>query len=147
MVILIRPVVKTMNKDNSKEKKALSDRVTAYIYSRDDLDLMRLTVKGLADIFGVNRSHLSRMVRRDLGLKVEKMLKNEQMLRAAHILQLPENEHVTIKKISDDLGFSRSDHFIRLFRRYYHLTPVQYRESKKEKRRRETLEALKTDKS
>ena len=116
-------------------KKKLSDRIAAFVYSMDSKPLMRLTVRDLTKVFRIDRSNLIRTFKEETELDMEKFLKQEKMFRAAQILMVPQYEHLSIKTISEELGYCRSDYFIRQFKNYFLLTPRKFREYKKEMRR------------
>lgn len=116
-------------------KKKLSDRIFAYVYSMDSRRLRRLTVKDLTKVFSIDRSRLTRTFKEETELDMEEFLGKEKMFRAVHMLMAPEFDHLSIKSISEELGYCRSDYFIRQFKNYFLLTPGKYREYKKEMRR------------
>jgi YesN/AraC family two-component response regulator len=102
----------------------------------DSKSLMRLTVKDLTKIFSIDRSYLTRTFKEETELPMEEFLRKEKMLRVVHMLMAPEFEHLSIKSISEELGYCRSDYFIRQFKKCFLLTPRKFREYKKEMRRK-----------
>lgn len=108
------------------KKSNISDRVVEYVINRSTKEFQNLTVSELARIFGVNRCYLSRKFKGDKDFTLCEFLAREKLFRAVGILK--ENNRLTIKELSEKLGFANSNYFIRIFKRHFGTSPGRYRE-------------------
>ena len=78
----------------------------------------------LARRCGLSRRHFYRCFEAEYGMPVNEFIRRRRLVQAAHDLL-----HTTrpLKEIADDAGFRNLSYFIRQFRRFYSLTPGQYR--------------------
>jgi two-component system response regulator YesN len=67
----------------------------------------------------VNSSHLSRLFKREMGIPFSAYVLDKKMERAKQML-LAQHK---IGDVADSLGFTDSSHFIRVFRKYWGMTP------------------------
>jgi two-component system response regulator YesN len=116
---------KLLNKNKTKSR-SLSDRVVEYVLTRNIDELAVLTVEGVAHKLNINRSHLSRTFRAEKNFTIEEFVFKIKIIRAASLLK--DNADLTIKEIAKKMGFCRCDYFIRIFKRYFGITPARYRD-------------------
>ncbi len=83
-----------------------------------------LTASVIADKFGYNRDYLSRLFKKAMGMNLQEYILAQKLSRAKSLLA---GSNRTVKQIAHDVGFSDEKYFIRLFRKYEHLTPTGYR--------------------
>ncbi|UCH92336.1 MAG: helix-turn-helix transcriptional regulator [Candidatus Aminicenantes bacterium] len=107
----------------------LSDRVVEFVLKCPDEELGVLSVRKLARIFDVSESFLSRKFRISKPYSIGKFIFRERMFRAASLLK--ENNQITIKSLSETIGFYDYNYFIRAFKKFYGISPSQYRNCKK----------------
>lgn len=107
----------------------LSDRAVKFVLKCTDEELGALSVKKLANVFEVSESFLSRTFRRSKPCTIGKYIFRERMFRAASLLK--ENKHTTIKSLSEAIGFYDYEYFIRTFKKFYGVSPCQYRNAKR----------------
>lgn len=110
----------------SMKKGTLSDRVIEYILHSSLEELREVTVYRLAQIFRVNRCYLARRFKGDKDFTLCEFLVREKLFRAAAILK--ESDRVTINELSELIGFSNANYFIRIFKEYFGTSPGRYRE-------------------
>jgi AraC-like DNA-binding protein len=103
----------------------LIDWITEYVYTRPTEDLGHLTVSILADRFRRNRAYLSRRFHREKEVTLQKFLIQEKLRRGTLLLRNDRN--LTVKAVTEILGFSSSEYFIRIFKRQFGLTPSRFR--------------------
>ena len=58
------------------------------------------------------------------GENFTKMIRKQKMEKARHLLLETKN---SIEKISEETGYNSADHFSRVFRQYYGISPQKYR--------------------
>ena len=85
-----------------------------------------LTLNTLAKYFHYSESHLSILIKKNLGLKFTTLITNLKMEDAKNYLI---NTNLPIEKISEYVGYNSVEHFSRMFKRYYKKSPQQYRKS------------------
>ena len=83
-----------------------------------------ITVDSLAHQFGVNRSYLSTIFKKECGESPAVYIKRKKIEEACRILRSSDK---SISEISLALGFSSQSHFTRVFREQTGKTPLKYR--------------------
>lgn len=108
------------------KKSNISDCVVEFVLNCSNEDFQSLTVSKMATLFNVNRCYLSRRFKKDKEFTVCEFLVREKLFRSVGILK--EDTQLTIKEISEKLGFANSNYFCRIFKRHFGTTPGRYRE-------------------
>lgn len=104
-------------------------------YSRKDFDFAlvlqyiqqnyrTVTLSDLAEAFCFDEAYLSKLIRKNMGQKFTDVLRAVKMNRAMEYLM---NTPMKISKIAEAVGYDSADHFSRIFRRVYGISPQQYR--------------------
>lgn len=106
----------------------LVEQAARLVMSMPDKKFCDLTVGTLANMMNVERSKLSRQFKRVKEMRLEDFIFKEKMTRAAFLLRI--DGRITIKQVSQQVGFLTSDYFSRLFKNYFGILPVKYREFK-----------------
>ncbi len=104
----------------------ISDRVVEYVLNCSVDEFQSLTVSRLAKIFSVNRCYLSRKFKNDKEFTLCEFLVREKLFRSIGILK--EDRQITIKELSEKMGFANSNYFIRIFKRHFGTSPGRYRD-------------------
>ena len=110
------------------EDKQLSELVIQYVLTIPEDEFAGVSVENLARIFKVDRFKLSREFKHQVKMKLEDFLFKEKMMRAA--LMLLAYRDITVKEVSERIGFSTCDYFIRVFRQFYGVVPGRFKELK-----------------
>ncbi|HLP44749.1 MAG TPA: AraC family transcriptional regulator [Candidatus Deferrimicrobium sp.] len=108
------------------KKSNISDRVVEFVLNCSNEDFQSLTISKMARQFNVNRCYLSRKFKKDKEFTICEFVVREKLFRSIEILK--EDPQVTIKEISEKLGFANSNYFCRIFKRHFGTTPGRYRE-------------------
>jgi two-component system response regulator YesN len=111
------------------KKSNLSDQVAEFILQCRNEELAKLSVTKIADIFDISESFLCRRFRTDKNITVGKYIFRERMFRAASLLI--QKGQLTIKSLSETVGFYDYDYFIRTFKKFYGVPPSRYRDCKR----------------
>lgn len=85
-----------------------------------------LTLNALAEYFHYSESHLSILIKKNLGLKFTTLITNLKMEDAKDYVIKTD---LPIEKISEYVGYNSVEHFSRMFKRYYKKSPQQYRKT------------------
>ncbi len=109
------------NGDNIKE---LCQGVVDYILDCPLEELKNLTIAELTKKFQVSKMYLIRCFRTHMKTTPGKFIFHEKMERANSLIL---KNHISVKEISDRLGFCSADYFSKAFRRHYGMPPLQYR--------------------
>ncbi|MDD2629875.1 MAG: AraC family transcriptional regulator [Limnochordia bacterium] len=83
-----------------------------------------LSLDNLARGVGVSKYHLSRIFKKHTGFSPYEYLLNYRLTRGKTLLQ---HTDLPVEEIAYRVGFSSSSHFIRMFRKYEEMTPLQFR--------------------
>ncbi|MEY8445931.1 AraC family transcriptional regulator [Enterococcus ratti] len=101
----------------------------------------KLTVEEIAQKLAVNRSHLSRIFKKQLGISIKEYLMGVRMNRAAFLLSLTDE---SVESIADQVGFNSLVVFSRMFKKTMGETATSYRKRmKNEEARKLSLGTLK----
>jgi two-component system, response regulator YesN len=109
-------------------EKEVYDQVVRYVMSITDREFADISVTTLANSLDMNRYKLSRQFKKQTDMTVEEFLFKEKMARAAFLLKTAND--ITVKEVSERIGFCTSDYFIRKFKKFFGLAPGKYKEFK-----------------
>ena len=74
----------------------------------------------------VNPSYLSRLFKAETGQAFSKYLVNLRMKKAAQVL---ENSDLKVSDVAMCVGYNDVSYFIQTFKKYYNVTPEQYKKN------------------
>jgi len=114
--------------DRKKSRReTIKDDIIEFI--RNNYSDMDLSVSLIADEFGISISYLSNVFKEQTG---EGALDYIHMTRIEKGKQLLTESNITIKDIAIQLGYSNSNTFIKIFKKYQGITPGRFQQMKKE---------------
>ncbi len=87
-------------------------------------DYKNVTLESLSEAFHLSRPYLSKYIREKAGMTFQEVVKKERMKKARSLLRQTEQ---TVEAIAAEVGYENAEHFNRLFKKTYGMTPVQYR--------------------
>ena len=87
-------------------------------------DYMNVTLDTLAEEFHLSKPYLSKYIREKAGMTFQEAVRKERMKRARMLLRETEQ---TVETVAAEVGYENVEHFNRLFKKNYGVTPVQYR--------------------
>lgn len=85
-----------------------------------------LTLASLAKLFHYSEPHLCTLIRQNTGYHFTELIKR---LRMADAVEYLTNTHQKISEIAERIGYHSADHFSRVFRGTYHMSPQEYRKT------------------
>lgn len=119
-ILLIHEVIRTL-KENGKLHTSLAENICSWI----DIHLhMDITVGQIANVFGFNRDYISRIIKREKGMSIQKYIIMQRINKAKVALI---NTNQSVKEIYAKCGFRDYKQFLKLFKHYEGITPTQYR--------------------
>ncbi len=87
-------------------------------------DYENVTLESLSEAFHLSKPYLSKYIREKAGVTFQEVVKKERMKKARSLLKQTTK---TVETIAAEVGYENVEHFNRLFRKCYGMTPVQYR--------------------
>lgn len=90
----------------------------------------KIYLEDIAEAIGVSQGHLSRVFKKDTGIKIQDYILKFRIERATNLLKYSD---ASISEISDYVCFNSQSHFGSVFKHYMGMTPKQYREKNKQK--------------
>ena len=81
-------------------------------------------VSEIADYIGLNAEYLTRIFKKEKGVSIKKYIDNKKIMRAKELL---ENTDISVTDISDRVGYSSYNNFIRAFKTHTGVSPTNYR--------------------
>jgi two-component system response regulator YesN len=106
------------------KKRKMCEEIIMQILECDRTILIELNCKTLSNIYGLNRSYLSRIFKEYQGIYLGESIKLIKLLRCAFFMA--ENRDLTVKEISDLFGYCRVDYFIKSFKKIFGMTPGKF---------------------
>ncbi|MCQ2493766.1 MAG: 2-isopropylmalate synthase [Lachnospiraceae bacterium] len=83
-----------------------------------------VTLDSLVEEFHLSKPYLSKYIKEKSGLTFQDVVKNERMKRAKNLLK---GTNMSVESIATEVGYETVEHFNRLFKKSYNMTPIQYR--------------------
>ena len=110
-------------KDVSESKDARMNEIINYMQT----NYMMVTLDELSKAFYLSKPYLSKYIKEQTGLTFGENVKKIRMKKAKTLLK---NGNMKVESIAETVGYQNVEHFNRLFKKQYGMTPVQYRNSK-----------------
>ncbi len=109
----------------SKTVSASTDVVAILSYMQNNYQTISL--ESLAKHFNYSTSHLSRMIKKHTGTTFAKILQDFKLKKGCSLLA---GSNLSVKEISDFVGYESVEYFTRIFKQVYNMTPIDYRHQK-----------------
>lgn len=110
------------------DETTMSNQVIRCVMTMPDEEFAVLSVGKLANLLNIDRYKLSRQFKRQTEMTLEEFLYKEKMNRAAILLL--DYRDISVKDVSEKIGFCSPDYFIRKFKQFYGIVPGKYRDYK-----------------
>lgn len=85
-----------------------------------------VTLETLSEYFHLSKPYLSKYIKEKAGMTFQEAVKEERMKKACMFLK---ETTQTVESIAAEVGYENVEHFNRLFKKTYGITPMQYRKS------------------
>lgn len=83
-----------------------------------------LTLSALAELFHYSEPYLCTLIKQNTGHNFTELIKRLRMSEAVDYLT---NTNLKVSEIAEKVGYNSADHFSRVFRKTYHMSPQEYR--------------------
>ena len=87
-------------------------------------DYRNVTLETLSEAFHLSKPYLSKYISEKTGTTFQELVKQARMKKARSLLR---GTNQTVEAIAAEVGYENVEHFNRLFKKSYDITPVQYR--------------------
>ena len=109
---------------NSKEAK--DERINT-IMNYIQENYLTVTLDDLSRQFYLSKPYLSKFIKEKSGMTFGDNVKRIRLNKASTLLR---NGNMKIEKVAEAAGYQNVEHFNRLFKKKYGMTPVQYRSTR-----------------
>ena len=121
LVVAVNKIREIAESQAGKDERLLE--ITNYIYA----NYKDVTLDDLAEKFFLSKPYLSKYIKEKSGMTFGDILKKIRMKKARAMLK---GSNATVESIAESVGYQNVEHFNRVFKKMYNLTPVQYRNRK-----------------
>ncbi len=121
LVVAVNKIEEISKNQINKDERLLE--ITNYIYQ----NYKDVTLDGLAEKFFLSKPYLSKYIKEKSGMTFGDILKKVRMKKARAMLK---SSSATVESIAESVGYQNVEHFNRIFKKMYNITPVQYRNRK-----------------
>lgn len=104
-------------------KTAVDERFTQ-IMNEIQSNYLTITLEELAEKFALSAPYLSKYIKEKSGMTFIDNVKKVRMKKAKTLLK---NSSMTVERIAEQVGYPNVEHFNRMFKREFEMTPVQFR--------------------
>ena len=120
LVSCVNKVATDQHVNRGREERLVE--ILTYI-QRNYIDV---TLDGLAEEFHLSRPYLSKYIKDKAGETFQDVVRIERLKRAKTLLK---DTGKSIETVAGEIGYENVEHFNRLFKKTYGITPAQYRKS------------------
>ena len=121
LVVAVNKIREIAESQAGKDERLLE--ITNYIYA----NYKDVTLDDLTEKFFLSKPYLSKYIKEKSGMTFGDILKKIRMKKARAMLK---GSNATVESIAESVGYQNVEHFNRVFKKMYNLTPVQYRNRK-----------------
>ena len=111
----------------ANEEQTEQDERLTEILNYINTNYLDVTLDSLADEFHLSNPYLSKYIKDTSGKTFGDIVKNVRMKKARTLLK---SGNQTVESIAEQVGYQNVEHFTRLFKKKYGMTPVQFRNQK-----------------
>ena len=109
-----------------KDDTSIQDERLIQIENYIQANYQTVTLEDIADKFNLTEQYVSKYIKDKSGKTFGDIVQNIRMKKAKTLLK---NGNMTVENIAAAVGYPNVEHFNRLFKKKYDMTPVQYRNS------------------
>lgn len=107
---------------NKNSYRRLIDKIIAYI--DDNYDNPNLSLISIAQSMCLTESYISSFFKQNYGMNIHNYIEQKRMTKAAELLK---GSNLATTEIIEKTGYTNMNTFYKAFKRYYGITPKEYR--------------------
>lgn len=128
---LLRKVAENLGGDRTKSTAEDKGQYSCIIrsvkgYIDEHFDDSQLDLSKIAQLFDVNKSYISKLMKQELGKSFVEYLTDIRLEKAKEILE-KDHPRVTIYHVAIKVGYTSQHYFSRIFKKAYDISPLEYR--------------------
>ena len=121
LTVAVNKIEEIQNAQFAKDKRMVE--IMNYIQS----NYLSVTLEGLSDKFYLSKPYLSKYIKEKSGMTFGELVKNVRLKKAKTLLK---TSSMTVESIALSVGYQNVEHFNRLFKKAFNMTPAQFRNKK-----------------
>ena len=121
LTVAVNKIEEIQNAQFAKDKRMVE--IMNYIQS----NYLSVTLEGLSDKFYLSKPYLLKYIKEKSGMTFGELVKNVRLKKAKTLLK---TSSMTVESIALSVGYQNVEHFNRLFKKAFNMTPVQFRNKK-----------------
>lgn len=124
----IEALIVAVNKlEELGNSKSCQDARMVEIMNYIQANFIDITLEDLAEKFYLSKPYISKYIKEKSGITFGEMVKKIRMKKAKSLLK---GSNMTVENIALSVGYQNVEHFNRLFKKAYNMTPIQFRNEK-----------------
>lgn len=124
----IEALIVAVNKlEELGNSKSCQDARMVEIMNYIQANYIDITLEDLAEKFYLSKPYISKYIKEKSGITFGEMVKKIRMKKAKSLLK---GSNMTVDNIALSVGYQNVEHFNRLFKKAYNMTPIQFRNEK-----------------
>ncbi len=104
------------------EKSFIKNKIEVIREYIDDNIEKSMTLQSISDVFFLNKEYVSRAFKSKYDINITSYIHQRKCLRASQLLR-----HSSVNSVASQLGYEDISYFSRIFKKYMHLSPGEYR--------------------
>ena len=122
---IVNPIMETMAKNQVSRDMEIVRKAAGLVKEKQG----DITLTECAEYLKCHPSHLSRVLKKEKGISFQDMINSEKIEKAKRFLK---ETNISVAEISDLVGYSNTQNFIRFFKSQTGITPAKYRKEIRE---------------
>ena len=124
----IEALIVAVNKlEELGNSKSCQDARMVEIMNYIQANYIDITLEDLAEKFYLSKPYISKYIKEKSGMTFGELVKNVRLKKAKTLLK---TSSMTVESIALSVGYQNVEHFNRLFKKAFNMTPVQFRNKK-----------------